>query len=66
VIGLFGMDRKFHPMNTSVTEAMQDIRKSTSLADLRDWLHHERHHMQRRTIINAIAGRIRRIEKETA
>jgi len=61
--GLFDRDRKFHPMDKSVAEAAVTIRKATSLADLREWLCHERHHMQRRTVVNAIAGRIRKIEK---
>jgi len=63
MIDLFDMDRKFHPMDTSVAEAMQDIRKATSLADLRDWLAHERRRGGRTTIINAISARIRKIEK---
>jgi len=65
-MNIFETNRTFHPMDESVAEAVVTIRKSTSLADLRDWLAHERHHFQRRTIVDAIAGRIRKIEKKVA
>jgi len=54
---------RFHPMDTSVDDATQRIRKSTSLPDLRDWLKHERDGRGRTTVIKALGARIRRIEK---
>jgi len=60
---LFSNTRQFNPMDSSVDDAMQSIRKSTSLTNLRDWLKHERDGRNRSTIIKATSARIRRLEK---
>ena len=61
--GLF-TSTNYNPLQSSVDDAMQSVRCCTSIQTLSDWLHYERNHMQRRTLIRAIESRVRRLRRE--